>query len=57
MKLTAKDFNKRPEIAYHTAEKGEDEVIINHDRYKHVVFVLTARVRGMTMDVKEVKGV
>lgn len=58
MKLTAKEFNKRPEQAYHSAEKG-NEVIINHDRYKGVVFLLTARERGeaMALDYAEIEGI
>ena len=44
MKLTAKEFTKKPAEAFRRAEKGE-VVVINHDRYPTVVFELTARER------------
>ncbi len=48
MNITAGQFSNQPELAYRSADKGED-VIINHDRYKDVIFVLTARERGEAM--------
>jgi len=48
MKITAESFNKQPALAYHKAEKGE-EVVINHNRYPGVVFILSARDRGEAM--------
>lgn len=51
MKLTAKEFSKRPEEAYRAADRGE-EVTINHGRYKNVIFILTARNRGLKINHK-----
>jgi hypothetical protein len=44
MKTTADEFRKKPQEVYRAADKG-DEVVINHDRYRDRVFVLTARER------------
>lgn len=45
MKYTAKEFKQgKTQEAYNKAYKGE-KVEINHDRYKDVVFVLSARKR------------
>ncbi len=54
MKTTAKEFNSKPESAYRAADKGET-VTINHDRYKDVVFELTARERGEAMALDSAK--
>lgn len=52
MRLTAKEFNKRPEQAFRAADKSE-QVIINNDRYKDKIFELTARDRQPLEDKNE----
>jgi len=52
VKLTAKEFTKKPAEAFRLAEKGET-IVINHDRYPTVVFELTARARCCELNDKE----
>jgi len=54
MKTKAEKFNKKPAEAYREASLGH-VVYIYHDRYKGVIFELTARERGelMAKDMEE----
>lgn len=52
MKTTAAGFKQKPHDIYQAASKGET-VIINHDRYRDVVFELVARPRGSETESEE----
>lgn len=43
-KVTAEEFNKKPQEVWLAAFEGK-EVIINHDRYRNKLFVLSCRDR------------